>query len=206
MWNFDDNDGDDELKDQDFFPEISDSNESSISENTANAGFLLESNLLDQDKQLNCREEILDNIAENERESRAIKKSKRNTGKAYTTSTGNLVRAREFKLLVDCRKKCKDKITPENQKDIFEKHWVLGDYKLRHAYVCGLIVVEEKKSERKFKITTRPRNRNYAYYYFLELNANRISVCQKCFRSRLSESEQFIKTVVKKKLESFEIT
>lgn len=101
-----------------------------------------------------------------------------------------------------CRNKCKDKISFENQQLIFKNYWLLGSYELRQAFASGLIVVEDTKFERKEKSVTNPRKRMHTNKYFLEVNGERVLVCQKCFRYTLSESEQFIKTVVKKKLGS----
>lgn len=107
---------------------------------------------------------------------------------------------RKVRELENCRNKCKEKITSEQQQIIFKQYWELGSYNRRLAYLSGLILIEDTKMQRKNKSTTNPRKRSHTYKYFVELNGKRIGVCQKCFRYTFSETEQFIKTVVKKKL------
>lgn len=130
---------------------------------------------------------------------RESRKRKRNCGEAYSTRTGKYVRAREVIKLQPCKRKCNSKVTYEDQLALFNQYWGLQNYNLRQAFMTGMIVIEQKKTERKCKSSTAPRNRVYSYSYFLEIRGNRIQVCQKCLRLTVCESEQFLKTVIKKK-------
>lgn len=127
-------------------------------------------------------------------------KKLRNEGKSYVSSSGKIVPCRAIRELQPCRNKCRDKISLEQQQDIHRSYWQLGSYQLRQAFVAGLIDIHETKSMRKDKSETKPRNRSNTYKYYLETNGKRVLVCQKCFKSTLSESDQFLKTVVKKRL------
>lgn len=190
---------DNENEDPDFIP-----SESDISEDTKIAGQVLENilmsdcEILDQQDFENEENVNTTNFA---KENRKSIKFKRNKGKSYVSSAGKIVKERKVKKLEDCRKKCKDKVSFEQQNKIFDHYWKLGSYNLRLAYASSLINVQNKTFERKQKNELKPRSRTMTNYYFLEFHGIRISVCQKCFRYTLCETEQFIKTVVRKKLE-----
>lgn len=128
-------------------------------------------------------------------------KELRNTGQCYTTKKGITKPARQVRELGICRKKCKELISFEEQQALFSQYWKLGTYELRQAFTAGLMDVVETKTVTKIKSDTNPRKRMHTYKYFLPLHGNRIAVCQNCFRKTLGESEQFLKTVARRKRE-----
>lgn len=130
-----------------------------------------------------------------------MQKKLRNEGKSYISSSGKIVPCRAIRDLQPCRNKCKDKITPEQQQEVHELYWQLGSYQLRQAFAAGLIEIHTPKTVRIDKSVTNPRNRTNTYKYYLEISGQRVLVCQKCFKGTLCESDQFFKTVVKKKIE-----
>lgn len=134
------------------------------------------------------------------------RKQLRNFGKSYTSTDGKHIPARAVRPLESCRKRCADRITHEEQQFIHQQYWGQGSYNLRKAYVTGLIEIQETNTIKRVKHERNPRSRGHSYYYFLEVGGNRISVCQKCFRFTLSETEQFIKTVAKAKLEGSSVS
>lgn len=128
-------------------------------------------------------------------------KELRNTGQCYTTKKGITKPARQVRELGICRKKCKELISFEEQQALFSQYLKLGTYELRQAFTAGLMDVVETKTVTKIKSDTNPRKRMHTYKYFLPLHGNRIAVCQNCFRKTLGESEQFLKTVARRKIE-----
>lgn len=129
-----------------------------------------------------------------------IKKA-RNSGKPYLNSSNNAVKARECKQLTACRFKCLNKISFAEQNSIFNKYWSLGDYNRRICYLSGLIQINPIKRATVCKTPTS-KNRQYSYAYHVENNGLHIQLCQKCFRHTLGETDNFIKSVAKKKLET----
>lgn len=136
------------------------------------------------------------------KESTKVRKAKRNLGKTYITVTGKTVKAREVQLLNRCQKNCRDKISPELQETIFKDYWNMGNYNLRIAFIAGLIDIQDKKMTCNVKSSAAPRNRQYSYCYFLNINGLRTQVCQKCFKATLGETDRFLKTVISKKINS----
>lgn len=140
-------------------------------------------------------------VANNAVSSRKLAKQLRNEGKSYISKSGKLISARVLRKLEACRKNCASKISYDQQKEIHKAYWTHGSYRLRRAAVAALIELQTTKTIKRFKSAVNPRRRDYSYNYFLEVNTEKISVCQKCFRFTLCESEQFIKSVVKAKIE-----
>lgn len=125
---------------------------------------------------------------------------KRNKGESYVRKSG-IVAARKCTPLNRCRQNCKEKINFENQKIIFKSYWSLGTFIQRVLFIGGLIEIEDKKSQTLKKNEIRPRNRQHHIKYFININSEKVRVCQKCFKQCFNETESFLKSVVKKKLE-----
>ena len=124
----------------------------------------------------------------------------RNEGKTYTTKSGKIVPAKSFTPLQQCKKKCKDKVSIQHQSSIFSQYWALASFSLRVAYIAGLIVIDKTKVSTNIKSIVAPRNRKYSYRYYLDVDAIRINVCQKCFLKTFGETDRFVRTVISKKL------
>ncbi|CAH1992569.1 unnamed protein product [Acanthoscelides obtectus] len=73
------------------------------------------------------------------------RKSKRNLGISYCTIKGKIIESRRLKPLRDnCRNNCKDILTEDMGKQIFDEYWSLGSHDRRVAFTAGLIKVQEK--------------------------------------------------------------
>lgn len=135
-------------------------------------------------------------------DSRKTRKLKRNMGKAYKTSKGKIVPRKTFTILSKCFKNCKLKISPQDQEAIFNQFWDLSNFNLRVAFTSGIIDIQDKKTTYNIKSTAAPRNRVFSYKYFLNVNGQRVNICQKCFKNTLAITDRFIKTVINKKIDS----
>lgn len=136
------------------------------------------------------------------KEVQKMRKIKRNLGEEYVTATGKVVAKRIFTEIGPCKKNC-NRIPMPLLKDIHEQYWKLGNYNLRVASLANLIDIRQKRKERKREGEwIKPRNREYSFTYNLIIGFERVPICAKCFKCIFSESEQFIKTTIKKKLES----
>lgn len=192
-------DNDDSDIDPNYSPELSDNESESGEENLIKMGAQLETNLMSP-------------IIEHD-SSRDMSKSKliklrqknRNTGKEYKTSKGRIIRERVCQPLAKCRKNCAGRISYEKQKQLFVTYWNLGSYTSRIIYLAGLISIEEPKTRRQIKSTVRPRTRKYSCIYHLNIGLENIDVCQKCFRTTFDETDNVLKTILKKKMSLGEI-
>lgn len=134
--------------------------------------------------------------------SRKLSKEKRNKGASYTNTKNTVVSGRKFvPLNSDCRNKCRHKIPEMTQMEYFNSYWGLGTYNQRILFISGLIEIAEKKTETLAKNIEKPRNRKNHILYHLQYEGQKIKVCQKCFKQCFDETESFLKSVVKKKLE-----
>lgn len=129
------------------------------------------------------------------------RKIKRNLGQQYITEKGKLVKARQLKPLSRCRAKCAEKLTDEIRSNIFSEYWKLGSYDKRQLFVSSMMVVSDKASCRtRTNDPFKQRFRQNSCKYFLDANGKRIAVCRACFLKTLDETDNFIKTVISKKL------
>lgn len=133
--------------------------------------------------------------------SKKISQSKRNKGESYMNVNGLVVPGRKFKPLTsDCRNKCEEKIPSSIQQQYFNTYWALGTYNQRILFIGTLMDVVDKKTQTLQK-HVNSRNRIHTIKYYLECEGKKSQVCQKCFRQCFDETESYIKTVIKKKLE-----
>lgn len=101
---------------------------------------------------------------------------------------------RQVRDLESCRKKCKEKISKEEQQYIFNQYWSDGSYQYRQIFIANSINVEGTQTH-----TSKIRQRLNTYRYYLKLPNRSVAVCKKCFRYTLCEGDKFIKTAMKKK-------
>lgn len=121
----------------------------------------------------------------------------RNSGRSYTTKKGKVVAGRKCLPLESCRKKCALKVPFEKQKLIFEEYWRMGDYKSRLLFICGLVEIGEKLSEKK---STRTKIRRITNYYSVNIDSDKVYVCKCCFLKCFGETNSFLRNVIEKKL------
>lgn len=107
-----------------------------LSSNSENSS----SNITDIDGLRNMRNEIEQNCFDAPRtiqiispiirttESQKNRKTKRNLGLQYISSSGKLKENRKCAPLADCKRKCSTKINYDGQKKIFDEYWKLGRF------------------------------------------------------------------------------
>lgn len=134
--------------------------------------------------------------------SKTQRKIRRNSGKSYATKLGKVISERKCVPMGACRKKCKDKISYDEQGKLFDNYWSLGSYNKRLLYISGLLDIGEKLTQTLKKSLTNPKNRQNSTYYYLEISGNRTNVCKMCFIKCFGETEGFIRCVLSKKLSS----
>lgn len=78
---------------------------------------------------------------------------------------------RKVRGLEKYRNKCQEKISPEEQQQMFDDYWHLGSYQLRQTFVLELIEMHGTKTERKNKSETKPRKRTHYYQLFKKVMA-----------------------------------
>lgn len=100
--------------------------------------------------------------------------------------------------LEKCRADCKNKITYEDQREVFSKYWSLKNYKQRVLFVSGLMEIRNVKTT----VRTCSKKREFSYLYYIPVKGANNKVCQKCFRYTLGETDNFIKTVAKKMIQT----
>lgn len=94
--------------------------------------------------------------------------------------------------------RCAVRITPDIQKEIFERYWVLGSFNSRLTFAIRQMTSSTPKIKTIKKNLSNPRNRNTTFNYFFLVNNENIAVCKKCFQQTLDETERFMKTVQQK--------
>jgi hypothetical protein len=153
-------------------------------------------------------ENIDDNATNTEQQQQSVhsrkrkreNKLKRNFGQAYITTSGKNIEKRSIQDLPNCRNNCREKISDDQRAIIHKEVWDLGSYDLRAAFVSSLITIEGKKTERRrTENVEKQKSRQFTYKYHFNINSEKISVCQGCFRKTLSVTDNFIKLIALKK-------
>lgn len=129
-------------------------------------------------------------------------KIKRNSGLSYKTAKGKLIKDRRCIPLESCRMKCREKLKYSDQYNIFKRYWSLGSYNARVLYISGLMELKDVKFRSAKTISNKKRSHSCSYH--VDVNGISTSVCQKCFRFIHGETDNFLKTVMKKKLNTDE--
>lgn len=124
----------------------------------------------------------------------------RNRGEAYVTKSKKTVMHRKCNQLKPCRRNCKDKITFDDQKVVFNAYWGLGSYNQRFIFISSLIEISEKATQTLKKNDIRSKNRQNTAFYFIETNGVKLQVCKACFLDTFGETAGFIRNVITKKL------
>lgn len=129
---------------------------------------------------------------------RNIKKTQKNMGKSYVTSSGKEMPAKSLGPTCGekCRLKCAEKISGDERMLIFEQFWSLKDVNLQREFVLRCTEVVSPKYQYKKLHSTRGRSKNKAYY--LKLNEKKCRVCCKFFMNTLSIADTFLRNIFKK--------
>lgn len=132
---------------------------------------------------------------------RKILQAKRNKGEQYETKSGRVVEKRRVTALSECRMKCREKITMQDQETLCKELWSIGNYNKRTDYLASLILDVNKKTQR-IRCTDRdPKPRTINHTYHLRLNSNMIQVCKVCFLKTFAITNKAIEVITKKKTE-----
>lgn len=124
---------------------------------------------------------------------RLEKFSKRNAGLSYDTIDGIEKPARKMVILQDCRSKCKDRITPDMQNNIFREYWDLGNRDKRANFISGLVESDEPLVMRKrTNDPDKEKFRQYTNTFQFKYNGKSIHVCRGCFMKTLGETNMFV--------------
>lgn len=134
--------------------------------------------------------------------SKKIRQRKRNKGLPYKSKAGKAIGGRKLKYLSSCRNNCKDKISNEKQKLVFEKYWALGSYNARVLFMNSMITVKDKASTKTQKPNTVYKNRQISIDYSIEFAKEKRKVCKKCFLDCFGETNLFIRSVIAKNIAS----
>ncbi|XP_075158081.1 uncharacterized protein LOC142231355 [Haematobia irritans] len=125
-------------------------------------------------------------------------KLKKNLGLQYVTYKNKTMPARKTQELGMCRLKCHTKINFEQQTNVFEAYWSLGEYNKRRQFLSNLIEVQTKKTK-SVKMSETQKNRKFVYLYHFGIHGIKTRVCKQCFLKIFGETEQSVRTVCKSK-------
>lgn len=144
--------------------------------------------------------QLLQHPSSHSRKRKRENKLKRNLGLPYVTASGKNIQERKMQDLPDCRNKCRNKISDDQRALIHKEFWDLGSYDLRAAFVSSLITIQEKQTERRrVADPERQKFRQCTYKYHLNVNSEKVTVCQGCFLKTLSITDNFVKLIGLKK-------
>jgi hypothetical protein len=129
-----------------------------------------------------------------------VRKTLRNSGQTYLSSTGKVMEARKMRESCGntCRNKCITKITESDRKRAFDTFWGLGDVVKQRKWIYEHILSAEPKRRR-----TESSTRTVTLHFHLESQLSDgtdvlVQVCKKMFKNTLVVSSQVIQGVVKK--------
>lgn len=119
-----------------------------------------------------------------------VRKRKRQAGESYTSTKGNVKRAREIKTTKDCEGKCKYHcglyFSQNQRKEIFNNFWKLSDTEKNSFYGN---TTDCQLKERKRGISDRKKK---TIKYYLVKDMERVRVCKEFYLSTLDISNKRI--------------
>ncbi|KAK3932637.1 Proline--tRNA ligase [Frankliniella fusca] len=135
------------------------------------------------------------------KEMRSERKDKRNSGQAYTSTTGKEIAARIRKPVPPCkRRKCHLIISEDTAESIFNEYWEQSSYDKRVNYICNRIesyTVQRRRARNG--IGSQPHPKNVSYKYYFDVGGVRHSVCKDTFLCTLGETDRFLRECARKK-------
>ena len=120
-----------------------------------------------------------------------VRKSLRQSGKAYVDSRGKLQPKRSLKTKKDCSKckfHCSLNFSENDRCDIFREFWTLDDDEKLHCYAK---TTQSAKAKRQGAVPSRKKNR---ISYCLPCNGETIRVCKVFYRTTLDISHRLVCT------------
>jgi hypothetical protein len=111
---------------------------------------------------------------------KAKRKTPREAGQAYVSSTGKNEPAKMFTdSICGCSKKCNSSTCAERREQIFENLYSL-DWSLKNAFIGGQIIVPE--TARKYTQSATSRRANTRSYYLPDEQGHPHEVCKTYFK------------------------
>jgi NAD-dependent dihydropyrimidine dehydrogenase PreA subunit len=130
-----------------------------------------------------------------------VRKAARAMGKAYQSSNGKLIPARQVKPVdcAKCRLRCPAKISEEARRVIFESYWGTASYIRQRDFICSHII-EDEKARCTVKEGMETRKREVSRQYWLpEKNGKLHRVCKSFFIATLDIGPKIIDCAMKKR-------
>lgn len=130
---------------------------------------------------------------------RNVEKTRVQSGVSYVSKSGRLVHAKRVKPIdcTTCRRKCTLKFTEQERITINEQFWKLASTTQQRYYLSNLI--KPSLTARKTVSNSR-RGRSFSYY-LQKSETEQIMVCKNFFLKTYSISDNFVRTIFKKKNE-----
>ena len=129
----------------------------------------------------------------------SIRKRRRNNGEDYETSKGKKIQRRCMKRAnCKCKFKCKDKISEEDQRWIFNNYW-MKTYDDQREYIRENVI----KTEKRRKTTKEQSRRKNTYEYFLTRKdeTDKHKVCKRFFLGTHNVGERTVLYTLKRQEE-----
>ncbi|CAL4067502.1 unnamed protein product, partial [Meganyctiphanes norvegica] len=127
-------------------------------------------------------------------------KKARNLGQEYTSRmTGKVVKAREVGPDCRCTLKCFERVGIENINTIFTQYYASGDYNIQCAYIQSHTTEHEVMRRRG---RDPKKHRKCWRKHHIEVDGEKISVCQKAFASFLGTDVKAIRRAVDKRTDT----
>ena len=110
------------------------------------------------------------------------KKSKKDSGKAYTTYRGERKGRKQPAIALTCRCQhhCSSLVTVTDRQQIFNDFYKLGSHDTQNKYLFGLIERCTPKQSRQRRSTGKPRSNTYRYFV-RNARGEKIQVCKNAF-------------------------
>lgn len=130
---------------------------------------------------------------------RKLMKERKLKGEEYVTRKGVLVPAKKFIPVTNCcRKKCVDKLPPENQKIIFDD--LLKNITNKDQVLSDRIKLSDKKVERKGRSKTGIiKDREITASYFVVFNGQERNICKTMFQNVSAVTRGKVDILIQKK-------
>ncbi len=140
------------------------------------------------------------NEKETVRDQTARRKYLRNSGLAYTSTSGKSVPARKPKPIHHCKRRQCHKLISENvAESIFFEYWEQGTYDQRVAYVCNRIEYNSVERHRRRELDFPRGSKSVSFKYYFDVGGERHNVCRDTFLAVLGESDRFLRICAAKK-------
>ncbi|KAK3092227.1 hypothetical protein FSP39_000013 [Pinctada imbricata] len=122
-----------------------------------------------------------------------MRKRKRNQGEEYESCRGKKIPRRSFRTpKCKCKFKCSEKITRDDQEQVFLEYWKRG-YKGQREFISRSVTKTNKA-----KHTRENSRRKYSYSYFLPKDSENIRVCKMFFLKTLDIGEKTVSYTLNK--------